>query len=80
MKDIVTDIALLPVSGFAWMTAKEAGTAVDYLRVSSNLKYAIPMHYGYNGYTGNIGSFEDAITCGLYAKTSVVILDSMATA
>lgn len=74
-----TGIALLPVSSFACRTAKEAATAVDYLKVSSNLKYVIPMHYGYNGYTGNIGSFQDAITLGLYVKSSVVILDSMAT-
>ncbi|MHA2297305.1 MAG: MBL fold metallo-hydrolase [Candidatus Hodarchaeales archaeon] len=77
MKSIVTDIALLPVSGYAWMTAEEAAGAVEDLKNSSDLSYAIPIHYGYNGYTGSIGSYADAESFSDLANCSVVILDSV---
>jgi L-ascorbate metabolism protein UlaG (beta-lactamase superfamily) len=48
MTTIVTDVALLPVSGFAWMEPDEAAGAVDDLKMSSDLAYAIPIHWGYN--------------------------------
>jgi len=48
MTSIVTDIALLPVSGYAWMEPDEAAGAVENLMQSSNLAYAIPIHWGYN--------------------------------
>ncbi|MFW9767402.1 MAG: MBL fold metallo-hydrolase [Candidatus Thorarchaeota archaeon] len=48
MQSIVTDIALLPVSGYAWMEPDEAADAVEDLKVSSNLALAIPIHWGYN--------------------------------
>ncbi|MFW9794216.1 MAG: MBL fold metallo-hydrolase [Candidatus Thorarchaeota archaeon] len=48
MTSIVTDIALLPVSGYAWMEPDEAANAVDDLKLSSDLAYAIPIHWGYN--------------------------------
>ncbi|MHA2225257.1 MAG: MBL fold metallo-hydrolase [Candidatus Hodarchaeales archaeon] len=73
MKSILTDIALLPVSGFAWMSAEEAAGAVDDLKISSNLKYAIPMHYG-GSYSG---SLNDAVEFSELANCSVVILESV---
>ena len=48
MTTIVTDIALLPVSGYAWMEPDEAADAVEDLKQSSDLAYAIPIHWGYN--------------------------------
>ena len=48
MTTIVTDIALLPVSGYAWMEPDEAAGAVEDLKQSSDLAYAIPIHWGYN--------------------------------
>ncbi len=48
MKSIVADIALLPVSGYAWMEPEEAAGAVEDLMKSSDLAYAIPIHWGYN--------------------------------
>ena len=73
MKEIVTDIALLPVSGFAWMTSSEAAGAVKDLQISSDLKYAIPMHYG----PSSTGGKADAIRFSELASCDVVILDSM---
>ena len=73
MKAIVTDIALLPVPGFAWMTYSEATGAVKDLKISSDLKYAIPMHYG----PSSTGSDADAINFSKAANCDVVILESM---
>ena len=77
MMSINTDIAFLPVSGYAWMTAREAATAVEYLKVSSSLKYAIPFHWGYNGYSYT-GSVQDAMDFVNYARCSIVMLDNIA--
>ena len=79
MRNINTDIVLLPVSGYAWMTAMEAVTAVEYLKESSNLKYAIQIHYGDNGFNELKGSLQDAITFGRNARCTVVILNSIST-
>jgi len=69
MAEIQTDIALLPVSGYAWMTADDAVEAVELLKQSSDLKYAIPIHYGYNqGTDFNARYFAEQANC------SVVIL------
>ena len=73
MKEIKTDIALLVVGGYAFMTPQEAATAVDYLKINSELKYAIPQHYGYlPNFLGEAGaeSFAEMANC------SVVILDN----
>lgn len=51
MKNLETDIALLPVSGTYVMTAKEAAEASKNMRI----KLAIPMHYG-----SIVGSERDA--------------------
>jgi L-ascorbate metabolism protein UlaG (beta-lactamase superfamily) len=69
MAQIETDIALLPVSGYAWMTARDAVEAVELLKQSGNLDYAIPIHYGYNqGTDTNALIFSSQVNC------SVVIL------
>jgi L-ascorbate metabolism protein UlaG (beta-lactamase superfamily) len=65
MKDIRTDIALLPVSGKYVMTAQEAADAAGVI----NPKVAIPMHYG-----GTIGSPKDGETFQKSAKCEVKIL------
>ncbi len=70
MKDIKTDIALLPVSGTYVMTAKEAVEAA----LAINPKLAIPMHYG-----SIVGDESDAETFkqGLMGKIEVMIFDSI---
>jgi L-ascorbate metabolism protein UlaG (beta-lactamase superfamily) len=78
MREIVTDIALLPVSGYAWMTYMEAVEAVNDLKISStNFSYSLPIHYGYNGFTGSIGSIEDAENFSEHVNSSVVILSNV---
>ncbi|MHA2214791.1 MAG: hypothetical protein ACXADW_00330 [Candidatus Hodarchaeales archaeon] len=55
------------------MTPQEAATAVDYLKINSDLKYAIPQHYGYlPNFKGEAGaeSFTEMANC------SVIILDN----
>ena len=69
MADIDTDIALLPVSGYAWMTALEALDAVELLKISSDLNYVIPIHYGYNQ-----GTDTNALIFSTQVNCSVVIL------
>lgn len=69
MREIETDIVLLPVSGYAWMTANEATEAVELLKESGDLKYAIPIHYGYNQ-----GTDTNALIFSNNANCSVVIL------
>ncbi len=69
MKSVVTDIALLPVSGYAWMTAKEAAGAAEDIMASSDLKYAIPIHYGLNQ-----GTDFNAMVFSRLANCSIVIL------
>jgi len=67
MKNIKTDIALLPVSGTYVMTADEAVKAALDIKP----KVAIPMHYG-----SIVGSKEDALKFAeeLKGKIDVVIL------
>src|SRR5574340_923875 len=68
MKNIKTDIALLPVSGTYVMTAEEAAQAALYIKP----KVAIPMHYG-----SIVGTREDALRFEkkLKGKIDVVILN-----
>jgi L-ascorbate metabolism protein UlaG (beta-lactamase superfamily) len=68
MKDIRTDIALLPVSGTYVMTALEAVEAAKKI----NPKIAIPMHYG-----AIVGDKNDATRFkeGLKGAIEVIILD-----
>lgn len=67
MKNIKTDIALLPVSGTYVMTADEAAQAALDIKP----KVAIPMHYG-----SIVGAKEDALKFAekLKGKIDVVIL------
>ncbi len=51
MKSIVVDVALLPVSGTYVMTAEEAASAANAMKV----RVAVPMHFG-----SIVGSLEDA--------------------
>jgi L-ascorbate metabolism protein UlaG (beta-lactamase superfamily) len=65
MKNVQTDIALLPVSGTYVMTAKEAAEAAADI----NPKIAIPMHYG-----AIVGGASDAETFKGLVKCEVKIL------
>jgi L-ascorbate metabolism protein UlaG (beta-lactamase superfamily) len=67
MKDVTTDIALLPVSGTYVMTADEAVEAA----LAINPKVAIPMHYG-----AIVGEGQDAesFKAALEGKVEVRIL------
>jgi L-ascorbate metabolism protein UlaG (beta-lactamase superfamily) len=67
MKDLTTDIALLPVSGTYVMTADEAVEAA----LAINPKVAIPMHYG-----SVVGGGQDAesFKAALEGKVEVRIL------
>jgi L-ascorbate metabolism protein UlaG (beta-lactamase superfamily) len=73
MKSIETDIALLPVSGYAWMDPTEAAGAVKDIKESSDLKYAVPMHYGFS----SLGSEANAVRFSELANCDVVILEPM---
>lgn len=66
MKNIRTDIALIPVSGTYVMTVQEAAEAV----ASINPKVVIPMHYG-----AIVGSGADAETLKKLVKCEVKILE-----
>ncbi len=66
MKNIRTDIALLPVSGTYVMTAQEAAEAVT----SINPKIAVPMHFG-----AIVGSRSDAEKFHKLVKCEVKILE-----
>ncbi len=66
MKNIHTDIALLPVSGTYVMTAKEAAEAAG----SINPKIVIPMHYG-----AIVGSSADAESFKKLVKCEVRLLE-----
>jgi L-ascorbate metabolism protein UlaG (beta-lactamase superfamily) len=65
MRNIRTDIALLPVSGTYVMTAQEAAEAAATI----NPKVAIPMHYG-----AIVGDARDAETFQKLVKCEVKIL------
>lgn len=68
MKELTTDIALLPVSGTYVMTADQAVEAA----LAINPKIAIPMHYG--AIVGGISDAE-AFKTALAGKMEVVVLD-----
>ncbi len=79
MNQISCDIALLPVMGEAMMTALEAAEAVVSLKTSSDLKFAIPMHYTYPLTLSNlgnitIGSLVEALEFSEEANCTTVIL------
>ncbi len=65
MKNLVVDIALIPVSGTFVMTAEEAAQAVNEFKP----KIAIPMHYG-----AIVGSMKDVEEFKKKAKVEVVVL------
>ncbi|MDR4510470.1 MAG: MBL fold metallo-hydrolase [Nitrososphaeraceae archaeon] len=67
MKNIKTDIALVPVSGVYVMNAEEAALAVNDIIKPS--KFAIPMHYG-----SIVGSEEDAIKFKKAVRTCDVLI------
>lgn len=69
MAEIDSDIALLPVSGYAWMSASDAAEAVELLKKGGDLQYAIPIHFGYNQ-----GTDTSALVFSNEANTSIVIL------
>ncbi|UCE11070.1 MAG: MBL fold metallo-hydrolase [Candidatus Thorarchaeota archaeon] len=74
MQSINTDVALLPVSGYAWMEPDEAAGAVDDLKLNSDLAYAVPIHWGHNqGSRWHAEQFEALANC------TVVILDRLVT-
>ena len=66
MKDIDTDVALLPVSGTYVMTAEEAAEAAEAI----SPKLAIPMHYG-----SIVGDEGDAKTFKKKCSVPVKILE-----
>ncbi|MHA1940316.1 MAG: MBL fold metallo-hydrolase [Candidatus Hodarchaeales archaeon] len=68
MKSIVCDIALLPITGGAWMTYTEAAEAVEDLKLSNQLKYVIPWHWD------NTGSILVARDFESIANITVIIL------
>lgn len=69
MKDIQTDIALIPVSGTYVMNAEEAVEAVKAIQP----KVAIPMHYGaIVGDAGNAATFK----AGLEGVCEVRVMES----
>ncbi|MFW9993156.1 MAG: MBL fold metallo-hydrolase [Candidatus Odinarchaeota archaeon] len=47
MDQIACDIFLAPIWGVGQMTPQEAAEAVESLKKTSDVKYAIPMHYSY---------------------------------
>ena len=65
MKNIVADVALLPVGGTYTMDAVEAARAADVIQP----KVAIPMHWG-----KIVGSWEDAKEFQARAKIRVLVL------
>jgi L-ascorbate metabolism protein UlaG (beta-lactamase superfamily) len=68
MREVDTDIALLPVSGTYVMTADEAIQAAEAI----NPKVAIPMHYGaIVGDKSDAAQFRDQLA----GKIEVVILE-----
>ncbi|MHA1960069.1 MAG: MBL fold metallo-hydrolase [Candidatus Thorarchaeota archaeon] len=74
MQSIIADIALLPVSGYAWMEPDEAAGAVEDLKISSDLAYAVPIHWGHNqGSRWHAEQFEELADC------TVVILERLVT-
>lgn len=66
MRDLVVDIALVPVSGTFVMTADEAAQAVNTFKP----KIAIPMHYG-----AIVGGVRDVEEFRKKAKVEVVVLE-----
>lgn len=66
MKNVRTDIALLPVSGTYVMTAQEAAEAAGVIKP----QIAIPMHYG-----AIVGSAKDAETFKKLVKCEVKLLE-----
>ncbi len=65
MKGLITDLALLPVSGTYVMTAQEAASAAEAIKP----KLAIPMHFG-----AIVGSEKDALEFKRLASCDVQIL------
>ncbi len=72
MADIQADIAILPIGGYAFMTPHEAASAIEIMSENYEVKWAIPMHYGY---LPNFLGSSSADTFAELANCSVAILD-----
>jgi L-ascorbate metabolism protein UlaG (beta-lactamase superfamily) len=77
MKQIDCNIALLPIMGNGLMTDEDGVEAVESLQVSSDLKYAIPMHYSYPVKFGDtiLGDLDEVETFKEKADCTVIILE-----
>jgi L-ascorbate metabolism protein UlaG (beta-lactamase superfamily) len=76
MKSMVADVVILPVSGRFYMTSTEAAGAVEDLKINSDLRYAIPSHFGEHDIPNlNQGSDYDAEQFAEKADVEVVILE-----
>jgi L-ascorbate metabolism protein UlaG (beta-lactamase superfamily) len=77
MQSIQTDIAILPVSAspnHAWTNASEAAKVIDDLKISSDLKYAIPTHWDVGvGFSTPHREYAEAFA--ELANCTVIILD-----
>ncbi|MFX0016867.1 MAG: MBL fold metallo-hydrolase [Candidatus Hermodarchaeota archaeon] len=71
MEEINCDIFLAPIGGVAVMTPQEGAEAVESLKITSDLKYAIPMHYTYYPIST---AFSPAVEFAAKANCTVVIL------
>lgn len=75
MKSINADVVILPVSGRFYMNAEEAAWAVEDIKLHSDLKYAIPSHYGQHNITGlNQGTMYHVEQFMSHADVTVVLL------
>ncbi|MFX0209320.1 MAG: MBL fold metallo-hydrolase [Candidatus Hodarchaeota archaeon] len=72
MEQIECNIFLAPIGGVAVMTPQEAAEAVESLKITSDLKYAIPMHYTY--FPEISSPYSPALEFTAKANCTVVIL------
>ncbi|MFX0115384.1 MAG: MBL fold metallo-hydrolase [Candidatus Hodarchaeota archaeon] len=75
MEQIDCDIFLAPIGGLAVMSPREAAEAVESLQMTSDLKYAIPMHYGYSSEIAT--EYLPAGIFAAHANCSVAILEPL---
>ncbi|MFX0172260.1 MAG: MBL fold metallo-hydrolase [Candidatus Hodarchaeota archaeon] len=79
MKQIDCNIALLPIMGNGLMTDEDGVEAIESLQVSSDLKYAIPMHYSYPVKFGDtiLGDLDEVEAFKEKTNCTVIILEPM---
>lgn len=76
MKSINANIVFHPVMGKAYMSYQDAATAIEYIKLNSELQYSIPIHWGPESLPDHTqGTLTNVLNFISVAQCDVVVLE-----